>query len=773
MQFNFSDYFGQLLLVIGIIVFATIVISLYFKAGKKKMDAQPDVATGGMTETSFRIQGKKLIAGRVDSFALVSMKIENLTQVYSSFGAEDGEIALRRIYEATKSQLSSGELIARTGEDTFCFFMKNRKTDEICARLDRVCNAINESEKQHKDGYVLRHTFGIYLPERNEEDIKIMQNRALIARLTEQDGKSYHFYDPRQREKNGWVKEVALSIDSALHTSEFVVFYQPKVRILDQKVVGAEALVRWRHHQRGMLSPDMFLPWAEKYQKIVNIDRFVFEEVCRTLHRWKKQDRELCPVSVNISGADMDHPDFPEFCYDTCCRYGVEPSLIEVEFKEDDLLVDTEKAKTVFERFHSLGFHCAIDNFGANYTSLQILGTLDVDTIKLDSSFFDGDNNNRCGRFITEAILKLATQLHIRTIATGVDGPGQVKYLQQMGCDVIQGFYYFKPTSLEKFETDAYSRNLLKFVEAKGERLEEQISIRARQATQGSKSIVLFSYKPDEDTIEFSDDFSPVLGNRKEFDNALALFRTTNLIHENDREDFFRLLERCGREARWVENTLRFYLAEGRYGWLELRLRQENSGSGRLICGTMINVSEWKNEVNRWKEKASRDALTGLYNREHFEKNVYSMLEHKTFESAAVIFIDVDDFKQVNDSMGHMFGDDVLCYVAKRILGVFRHTDIIARYGGDEFVVFAPSIQPSILEDRLKRLCDAFTFPYRNDKLEYKVSVTIGAAMYPEDGSEYDTLVEHADCALYEAKRRGKKQFVLFAPYMKGDKAAE
>ena len=138
-----------------------------------------------------------------------------------------------------------------------------------------------------------------------------------------------------------------------------------------------------------------------------------------------------------------------------------------------------------------------------------------------------------------------------------------------------------------------------------------------------------------------------------------------------------------------------------------------------------------------------------------------------------MLFIDVDDFKRVNDTLGHMFGDDVLCFVAKQLLGVFRYTDVIARYGGDEFVVFAPSIQRSVLEDRLKRLCSAFQHPYRNDTMEYKVSGSIGVALYPRDGMDYETLLDHADCALYEAKSRGKDQYAVYEPYMRGKEPKE
>jgi len=368
-----------------------------------------------------------------------------------------------------------------------------------------------------------------------------------------------------------------------------------------------------------------------------------------------------------------------------------------------------------------------------------------------------------------EALLKLTTQLHIQTVAEEIDSPGQLQFLQKAACDMVQGFCFFKPMAVERFEREVYNGNMLCHarVPVMAEQSQNDKPAAVRQSVQTNKSIVLFSWNLQEDTVEFSDEFSPVLGSVRKFDNARALFRTTELIHENDREDFFRLLEHCQREEGWLENTLRFCVGEGRYGWLELRMHQERGTSEGSISGTMVNLTEWKKEVEHWKEKATRDALTGLYNREYFESSVISQLRQNTFDSAALLFIDVDDFKQVNDTMGHRFGDDVLCYVAKQILGVFRHTDIIARYGGDEFVVFAPYIRQETLEERLKKLCGAFGYPYRGAAGEYKISGSIGAAICPRDGTEYKILLHNADSALYEAKRRGKDQFVIFDPVWK------
>lgn len=775
-----SNCFDWMAAVAGLVLLVCAGLIVSSRAGLKKLRqaAFSDPVTGGLTEACFRAEARKMLSGRSGRCALVSMEAENLPQIRRSFGIEAGGRMLKHLHGVLKSQLSGGEVAARTGEDTFCFLLKNRDKDEIRARLDRICEAADRFSQSGGAPYRLRLKFGIYLPEADGEDLTDMQSKAALARLGGTADQHYHFYSRESREKTGRERDLAGTMDRSLQSGEFVVYFQPKVRLSDQRVVGAEALIRWRHPQRGLLSPDMFLPLAEHYQKINRLDRFVFEEVCRALARWKKQGREPCPVSVNLAREDLERSDFLDDCCEVCRRYQVAPSQIEFELKEALLLENLERAKSRIQELHALGFQCALDNFGTELSSLRLLGELDLDTVKLDRSFFYGENNNRRGRYIVETILKLTAQLHIRTVAEGIDNQGQVQYLQQAACDMVQGFYYFKPMPLEKFESEVYAGGALKYVETGAQAPAEPVQKRTAahsQTAQSAKSIVLFSYLPQEDTVEFSDVFSPVLGNQKTFSNAQALFRTTDLIHENDREDFFRLLERCQREEGWVENTLRFYMAEGRYQWLELRLHQDDRriAGGGAVSGTLVNLAGWKNEINRWKEKANRDALTGLYNREYFEQNVNTQLSRGAHATAAIVFIDVDDFKHVNDTLGHMFGDDVLCYVAKRILGVFRHTDVTARYGGDEFVVFAASISRTVLEDRLKQLCESFQYPYRNESLEYKISGSIGAAMYPEDGAEYETLLDHADCALYEAKKRGKDQFVLYESYMQGEPPRE
>ncbi len=756
-------------IVIGVCLIAAVIANsrLY----RLNVTVYTDPVSGGATKLGFLKRSHTLLTQKYRSYAVICMHISDIRDIIALYNPEDYHRLLRYIQSVLASKLGGDELPARIDKDTFCFLLRNRKQEEILAKLVTISASINAFNEE-TPVFPLNAVFGIYLPDTNSETPEQMLEKAIFAVSNVPSDRRYYFYDSEHLEKTANHLKTVSSVNKALRTGDFIVYFQPKIRIADHRVVGAESLIRWRTSRDGIHSPDMFLEQADRYRIASQIDMFVFNEVCRTLSRWQQHKRELCPISVNLSRTSIKLENFADTCFSICSQYNLSPALIEFDLREDLLLEDLAHAKVLIDKLHYFGFRCAVDKFGVGACSLQMLGTLDIDTINLDRSFFSGDNNNRHGRYLLENVLKLAAQLQIRTTAVGVDNSGQLQYLHQAACDFVQGFYFFKPMPLERLESEIYDDRVLKYMESDAKNTQDA----ARKTTSiGStpppqpKNTILFSYNPKEDTIEFSDIFSPVLAGKTTFENALALFRTTDLVHENDRKDFFRLLERCQRETGWAENTLRFYMLGGRYEWLQVRMHRDEPITDSIISGALVDMSGWKNEVNRWKEKATRDPLTGVFNREHFEQHASSILEQKKLDTAALLFVDIDYFKSFNDTYGHMLGDDVLCYVAKQIMGVFRHSDVIARYGGDEFVVFAPSIEKTVLVERLDKLIKTFQYPYRNGSLEMKVTVTIGAAMFPQDGSDYDSLLGHADCALYEAKERGRNQYAIYEPFMKGE----
>ena len=764
---------SSMLVIFGIILFLiAMIIAVALNSTKKvhhvKQQATIDPITGGLNSTGFYAAAETNFPNQQGFYSVVTMDIRNFYQIYEAFGLQESHRVLVHLHAILKANLAASEPVSRIGGNRFCFLLKNQNEDEIRARLKLMYDQANRFNLQRTDPYRLDLCFGICMRKDLSEPLMGLQEKS--AHLLNAPGSEprYRFYEEFNLEPRNRRQELLEQVEQSISQRNFVVYLQPQVRLGDRKIAGAEALVRWRHPQRGLLGPSAFIPVLEEYQKTHLLDLYLFEEVCKILVGWKKKHREACPISLNLSRETLEQDRFLDAFLRISKTYGVETNQIEFELPQSLLNENTRKVSMAIDEIRSHGFSCSLDNFCSTALPLDLLRELDVDAIKLDRSFFYIENNNRRNRYIIEAILKMAAQLHIRTIAEGIDNASQVQYLQQSACDAIQGFYYFRPMPLEEFEKAVFLDGMLRYVEPEGAKpATASLHPAARQNT---SSIIMFSYLPDEDRIEFSESFSPVLENDLILSDATSLFRGSGLIHENDRDDFFALLDRCQKEGGWVKNAIRFYVSEGRYEWLEVHLYAETAASpgNPVISGTLVNMAGWNNEVNLWKEKANRDALTGLFNREYFELSSSNSLEKDSLTSAAIVFIDIDDFKHVNDTLGHMFGDDILCCVAKRVLGIFRHTDVVARYGGDEFVVFVNGINRPELEKRLQQLCDVFRFPYRNESVSYQISGSIGAAMFPEDGKNYEELLDHADCALYVAKERGKDQFAMYEPYMEG-----
>ena len=346
---------------------------------KIRKTAYFDAVTGGLAESGFYLRYQTFFSERSIEFALVSMQIANFAEILDILGVWKGNQILKCIYDVLKKQLGGDELIAKTGEDTFCFMLKNRKHDEVCAILNGICDATRQLSQDKFDTCPIELVYGIYFPTRNNEDIRIMMHKAFLVRKDASKNSRYRIHDEEEFERTNWEREVVASIPKAIEMGEFQVHLQPKIRVFDQRIVGAEALIRWRHPQRGLMYPDMFVPFAERYKKIEVLDRFVLEEVCRIISRLEKKGKESCPVSINLSRFDIHNPNLPEECYEICRKYSVSTSKIEFEIKESLAVENFEATNVLVERLHDLGFSCALDNFGVDVCSMQLLGKLDID----------------------------------------------------------------------------------------------------------------------------------------------------------------------------------------------------------------------------------------------------------------------------------------------------------------------------------------------------------------------------------------------------------
>ena len=249
--------------------------------------------------------------------------------------------------------------------------------------------------------------------------------------------------------------EIEEIMDEALENEEFEIYYQPKINILEEKIVSAEALVRWNRNGK-MISPGKFIPLFEKNRFILKLDLYIFEKVCKDI---KEFNLKNITFSVNVSKEHFNALDFIDEYDKIAKKYKINPKNIELEITES-AGIDTNITK-IMKEIKKRGFNISLDDFGTGYSSLNMLQDMPIDVLKIDKSFIDKIGNSKID--IIKHIINMANELGIITVAEGVETKEQVKYLKNVGCTIIQGYYYSKPLNKNQFIEYVSSYSQFKF----------------------------------------------------------------------------------------------------------------------------------------------------------------------------------------------------------------------------------------------------------------------------------------------------------------------
>lgn len=764
-----------------VILFAIVIIAILYLAQRKYQEALEKIAfvdgiTGGFTEPKFQLEAEKALKDPAKAFSFVSMDVKSFKAINNLYGVEEGDEALRFLYGGIASVLGETSLLCRASADLYYFLLEEQDTQEITAKLQKIISLTHRKPMEKGEDYKLDLRFGVYIIEDPSENILNITEKANATRTTERmEMSNIQFYDQEIQLNRMAEKQMIDELEKAIEHNEFQIFLHPKILLETSTVRGAEVLTCWNRRGKEFLRPSEFIPIFEKYGVLLTLDLYIFEQVCKLLSKWRAEGKKLLTISVNISKNYVLRPNIIEKYKEIRDRYHLPYWVLEFEITANGLFENTEKIRNVIDEMHKAGFLCALDNFGSGYASLNSLNVLDVDTIKLNRNFFSSRNNSKRGRTIVEAVVNLISQLRIETVAEGVDEIFQVNFLKSCGCTMVQGSVYASPLPVEEFEKFVENHQQVPFAEEMEEDADDaDKNIREKwknivYSPEGgnqelSVGVIPFFYDLEKDRITFATIFSQILGQRHTIEHAQEFLRTSEFIYPDDRENFFALMEKCNADTSWIEDNLRFHVGAKGYEWLEVYMvkNYEQRKNGTYITGVLINSGFWRMEIKNWREKAQKDVLTGLYNREYFYKHAKSIIEKGNTKRAAIIFVDLDNFKAANDTMGHSFGDEILRNVAKRMTRVFRSSDIIARYGGDEFVIFMENVSKEVICARMEQLKNVFSYPYRSDDCHYQISASIGAARYPDDGEDLKTLIDHADVAVYAAKHGGKNQYILY-----------
>lgn len=387
-------------------------------------------------------------------FALLFLDLDNFKSVNDTLGHKSGDILIKLVAEAIKDLVRVNDIIARVGGDEFVIVLSHYKAHaELVHVLDRILSRMRQPWYVNQNQFFLSASVGIALYPLNGADaVALLKNADIAMYEAKKNGRNqYRFFSDSLNQ--AILDEVALDREmrSALHNNEFELFYQPKVQVSSGRITGAEALLRWNHPSKGVLSPLLFVSIAERSGFIVELGHWIVRQAATQQVAWKNAGIGDISIAVNVSPNQLYEKEFYYFMNKTVTESGIDPSRLDVEITESTLLENTEKNLKVLKQVHELGVTISLDDFGTGYSSLAYLKTFPVDTLKIDKMFVD-DYASKSGAIFLQTIVTMGKTLHISVVSEGVESSEQLQYMKSVGCDLYQGYHCSKPLKAVEFE---------------------------------------------------------------------------------------------------------------------------------------------------------------------------------------------------------------------------------------------------------------------------------------------------------------------------------
>lgn len=412
-----------------------------------------DTLTGIHNQNYFIEKAGELLKKNRQNYAVIKFDVDKFKYVNDLFGYQEGNKALKFLADKLEDHIHSDEICARISGDEFLTLFAYTDERELTQRLDRFIEDVKEYKEMNSSSYELILSIGIYKISNPDMEVSHMIDRAAIPQASVKGvyHSCYAFYNDADRRRILKEKEIENCMKEALKNNEFVVYYQPKYRISDSSLAGAEALVRWQKNER-LIPPDEFIPIFEKNGFISKLDRWVYSQVCAKMKEWLGKGIEPVTVSVNVSRANLHNPNFVEDYKNILEESGIPAQYIELEITETAMFEKEESMLKIMDNLHLTGFSLSMDDFGSGYSSLNMLKNIPVDVLKIDREFFNESLNDKKGKQIISLIVGLAKSMGMSIVAEGVETKEQVQFLQSIHCDMAQGYYYARPMPVDGFE---------------------------------------------------------------------------------------------------------------------------------------------------------------------------------------------------------------------------------------------------------------------------------------------------------------------------------
>ncbi len=399
-----------------------------------------------------RLQHRLVRNGRATSLlALHFLDLDRFKEVNDQMGHHLGDLLLKTVAAHLLACVGPHDTVARIGGDEFAILQTQiSQPGEASALAERIIARISRPTLHGGQEISISGSIGITLAPADGTDAEALLRNADLAMYQAKAGgrNSYRFFVPDMNERVGRVLRMKRELREALRCDEFVLHYQPQMNLRTGRIAGVEALLRWNHPDHGLLLPAEFLPTAEEAGLSGDIDTWVLQRACTEAARWQK-DALRIPVGVNLSPVRIGTAKTRQMITEILHRTGLDPSLLELELTERELVEDLDAAATVLRELRKLGVRVAIDDFGIGYSFLSHVKNFPVDRIKIDQSFVRNLRTDPNDAAIVRAVISLAHGLQMTVVAEGVETVEQLTHLSGEGCDEIQGFYFSRPLPIE------------------------------------------------------------------------------------------------------------------------------------------------------------------------------------------------------------------------------------------------------------------------------------------------------------------------------------
>jgi len=430
-----------------------------YKEDQLSQYANYDILTGLANRTLFMDRLKHLLNQRIQPnkySAILFIDLDHFKNINDTFGHSIGDKVLKLVSQKLKSTVRKGDTVSRHGGDEFAILLENIKSPLDAAKIaQNILDILKQPLLIKEHHFHITTSIGITIAPTDSTNAETLLRFADIAMYkSKNNGRdSYAFYTQdlsAQAEERIQLEE---DLYSAIQNKEFRLYYQSQINVETQHIIGAEALIRWKHPINGLIMPIKFIPIAESSGQIIAIGKWVIKQAMQDMSNWKSKNLPIEVLSINLSVRQLNDKALIDIIKQTLKETQCKPEWIEFEVTEGYAMSDHQAATSLLEELSSLGFKISIDDFGTGYSSLAYLKRLPIQKIKIDQSFVNDVPGDADDESIVSAVIHIAKSLNLNIIAEGVETSPQQDFLQKHGCLHAQGYLYTKPMPKSEFES--------------------------------------------------------------------------------------------------------------------------------------------------------------------------------------------------------------------------------------------------------------------------------------------------------------------------------